>query len=179
MPAINVVTSRIEIRDATFEDVGFLRDMVLEAAYWRPGRRVPSREVALADPKLAHYVDAWGRPGDTAVVAVDTAGVRMGAAWARLFPAADPGYGFIDEQTPELGIAVLRDRHRGGIGGRLLEELVWQLRRSGFTAVSLSVERDNPARRLYERLGFVPFELAGDAITMILRFEAPLLLPTR
>jgi GNAT superfamily N-acetyltransferase len=179
MPVVNVVTTRIEIRDATFDDVGFLRDMALHAAFWRSDRPVPPRDIALADPALARYVDAWGRRGDLAVVAVDAAGMRMGAAWARLFAADDHGYGFIDESTPEISIAVLRDQRRGGIGGRLLEELAYLLRRAGFTAASLSVERDNPARRLYERMGFEPVEMAGNAITMILRLDPSLRLPIR
>jgi GNAT superfamily N-acetyltransferase len=179
VPELHALTTRIEIRDATIDDVAFIREMALHAAFWRPDRPVPPRDVGLADPALARYVDAWGRSGDLAVVAVDTAGMRMGAAWARLFAADDHGYGFVDESTPEISIAVLRDQRRGGIGGRLLEELAYLLRRAGFTAASLSVERDNPARRLYERMGFEPVEIVGDAITMILRLEGSLRLPTR
>jgi hypothetical protein len=35
--------------------------------------------------------------------------------------------------------------------------------------VSLGVELDSPARRLYERVGFAPGERVGGAITMIAR----------
>ena len=45
------------------------------------------------------YVKAWGRPGDTAMIAL-VDGFPVGAAWFRLFKATAPGYGFVDEQTP-------------------------------------------------------------------------------
>ncbi len=42
-----------------------------------------------------------------------------------------------------------------GIGTRLLSELIAEAAESG-RKLSIHVERDNPARRLYERLGFEP-----------------------
>jgi GNAT superfamily N-acetyltransferase len=78
-------------------------------------------------------------------------GAPVGAAWRRCFPASDPGFGFVDERTPELTVALL-SAHRGkGIGSRLLEQLL-----EGVQAVSLSCDPANPARRLYVRLGFQP-----------------------
>jgi ribosomal protein S18 acetylase RimI-like enzyme len=48
----------------------------------------------------------------------------------------------------------LLPEHRGrGIGGLLVRELIAEARSAG-KKVSLHVERNNPARRLYERLGF-------------------------
>lgn len=93
------------------------------------------------------------QPGDLGVVAADTH-QRVGAAWARLLSKADPGYGFVDDATPELAMG-LRSAWRGrGIGHRLLDELIVAARQRGLPALSLSVERDNGARRLYERMGF-------------------------
>jgi GNAT superfamily N-acetyltransferase len=84
---------------------------------------------------------------------------RLAASWSarrgvRLFEASDPGFGFVDERTPELGIGV-EPRHRGeGTGRALLEALVASAREAGYSALSLSVEEENPAVRLYERVGF-------------------------
>ncbi|OPL17786.1 MAG: hypothetical protein AVO35_08520 [Candidatus Aegiribacteria sp. MLS_C] len=49
-----------------------------------------------------------------------------------------------------LYVAVRPDRRGRGVGGRLIEE---SLKRCGGD-VKLHVEYDNPAKRLYERLGF-------------------------
>ncbi len=140
-------------------DVPFLRDMVRHAFYWRWG--TPEGEHVPA----SRYVEGWGRRGDGSVVALES-GLRVGAAWFRLFPEAAPGYGFVDESTPELAIGVVPSRRGRGYGQALLEGLLEHARVEGHTAMSLSVERANPALHLYERFGFRPVGEAGDTLTM-------------
>ena len=48
-----------------------------------------------------------------------------------------------------------------GIGGQLLAALVEQAGEDGYPALSLSVERGNPAISLYERHGFRPLREAA------------------
>jgi ribosomal protein S18 acetylase RimI-like enzyme len=134
------------IRRGSAADVPFMRSMLAHAYAWR----VNAFE---ADIPLARYVDNWGRDGDVAVIAHET-GNRVGAAWLRLFRASEPGYGFVDEQTPELSIAVVPSRRRHGLGQELMDALVEAAREAGRTAVSLSVEADSPAVSFYARNGF-------------------------
>jgi [ribosomal protein S18]-alanine N-acetyltransferase len=148
------------IRRAGAQDLPFLRDMLRHAYYARWGTE--------ADVPLERYVAGWGRQGDTALVAVDEF-QPVGAAWYRVFPADEPGYGFVDEQTPELTIAVVPSRRGKGLGEQLLSELLGEARREGYRQVSLSVEPDNPAIRLYEQHGFTKVgERAG---TWVMRAE--------
>jgi GNAT superfamily N-acetyltransferase len=56
------------------------------------------------------------------VVAVE--GEPVGAAWWRLFTAEDPGYGFVDEATPQVSIGVLPEARGRGVGERLLRALI-------------------------------------------------------
>jgi ribosomal protein S18 acetylase RimI-like enzyme len=147
------------IRRGGRTDVPFLRDMLRHAYYWRWG--TPEAEEIPA----SRYVEGFGRPGDAAVIALDE-GFPVGAAWYRIFRTGAPGYGFVDESTPELSIAVVPSRRGRGIGDELLSALIERARLEGYTALSLSVERQNPALHLYERFGFRPVEERGDTLVM-------------
>jgi GNAT superfamily N-acetyltransferase len=140
------------IRPAGPVDVRFLTDMLRHAYYWQVGKD-PDRPVA-------RYVRGWGRPGDAGVIAVEPSG-PVGAAWYRLFAEQDAGFGFVDEQTPELTIAVVPARRGRGLGRELIEALLEQARRDGFPRVSLSVEPGSEQERYYARFGFAP---VGDGV---------------
>jgi ribosomal protein S18 acetylase RimI-like enzyme len=150
------------IRRGGRQDVRFLRDMLHHAYYWR------ERNPGDGPGPAARYVKGWGRPGDTVLIAVDDA-FPVGAAWYRLFRKDQPGYGFVDEQTPELAIAVVPSRRGRGIGDALLKELYRRAKEDGYKAVSLSAERDNePLVSYYEKKhGFERVrEDGGDSVTM-------------
>lgn len=148
------VRGEIIVRPAKGDDLPFLWDMLFEAAAVSPTMRALGKEAALALPANRKYLAAWGRAGDAAVVAVDAAGRRYGAAWYRLFPKAAPGYGFIAAEIPELTIGVSAAARGQDVGTRLLRALLDTARAHSFERLSLSVDRQNPARALYERLGF-------------------------
>jgi GNAT superfamily N-acetyltransferase len=142
-----------EIRLAQPDDEPFMWDMAWQATAVDDGMRRLGREAAFAIPHVRRYLEGWGRTGDAAVVAV-VDGQRLGAAWYRLFPAEDPGWGFVATDVPELSIGVAAEARGRGVGSALLDALLTLARERGFRAVSLSVDRRNPARRLYERKGF-------------------------
>ena len=138
-------------------DTRFLRDMLRHAYHWR-----------LGDPDLPvyRYVKNWGRRGDAGVIA--SAGPNAyGAAWYRLFPASAPGFGFVDEETPELTIAVVPSRRGKGAGKELLEALLARARESGYAAVSLSAAKEQVP--YYERFSFETVRESEHAVTMLAR----------
>lgn len=138
----------VVVRRGGAQDLRFLRDMLHHAYYWK------ERKPDAGPGPVQLYVKAWGRPGDTAVIAL-LDGFPVGAAWFRLFPATSPGYGFVDEQTPELAVAVVPNARGKGVGSALLSSLLDRARTDGYNAVSLSVDRHNEgAIALYEQYGF-------------------------
>ena len=157
------------VRAATAADLPFLQAMLYEAATWRPEAQPPPLEAVLADPHASRYLSGWGRDGDAGVIGAEDRPV--GAAWFRLFPVDEPGYGFVATDVPELSIGVVAESRGRGIGTRLLEALVEVARADGQRAISLSVEPDNPARRIYERAGFVRIADDGGAWTMLLELR--------
>jgi ribosomal protein S18 acetylase RimI-like enzyme len=155
----------VRCRSAGPEDFTFLATMLGEAAVWRPDKPTPTSDQVLADPRYALYLAGWPRPGDYGLVAEQ--GEPVGAAWYRTFTEASHGYGFVAEDVPELSIAVIASRRREGIGRRLLVHLINASVGQGYPALSLSVREANPARRLYESVGFVPVEEHGSSWTMV------------
>ena len=150
-----------KIRCMLSAEYGLLDEFLYEAIYTEPGAPRPPRS-ATKDPALRVYVEDFGaHPGDVAVCAEEDDEV-VGAAWARFMR----GYGFIDDSVPELAVSVLPAWRGRGIGAALLKGLIECCSTAGLPAVSLSVQRANPAARLYERLGF--HEVAGDDAEMVM-----------
>lgn len=138
--------------------MAFMRSMLGHAYGWRVN-------AFDAEIPLARYVEDWGRPGDTALIGTET-GHPVGAAWFREFPASAPGYGFVDERTPELTIAIVPSRRRHGVGQELLDALLAAARAAGHMAISLSVEQGSAAVSFYARNGFDESGQNGNAVTM-------------
>jgi ribosomal protein S18 acetylase RimI-like enzyme len=160
----------VRYRPAGAEDFAFLATMLGEAAVWRPDKPTPTGDEVLADPRYAMYLAGWPRRGDYGVVAEHDG--PLGAAWYRTYTDVSHGYGFVAEDVPELSIAVAASHRHEGIGRRLLVALIEASEVQGYRALSLSVADGNPARRLYESLGFVYVEQHG-SWTMIRHAARP------
>jgi GNAT superfamily N-acetyltransferase len=156
-----------EIRDLGDDEIGFLHEMLYAALDWRPDVELPPAEWVLAHPQVVVFHEGWGRPGDTALLA-EHEGRPAGVVWFRLFTEDAHGEGFVDERTPELAIAVVKELRGRGIGGELMIAAHERARRDGVERLSLSVDADNPAKRLYERLGYVEVERDDDLGRMVL-----------
>lgn len=158
-----------EIRELRDDETPFLEEMLWTAlAGWRPGVELPPRDLVLAHPQVVVFHAGWGRAGDVGLVAED-GGEPIGLVWYRFFTDEEYGEGYVDEATPELAIAVA-DGHRGrGMGRRLMEAIHARARADGVEQISLSVDRDNPARRLYERMGYVELGPDDESDRMVLR----------
>lgn len=156
------------IRPASTLDQEFLWEMLYQSLHV-PGGGTPFPRDVLRRPEIARYVEGWGREGDLGYVAAEPCGGEpVGACWLRLLAGDEKGYGYVGDETPELGIAV-RPEYRGrGLGTALLGRLL-EAAGSAYESVSLSVSADNPAVRLYERAGFRPVGVGGTSVVMVKR----------
>ena len=77
-----------------------------------------------ATPELSHYFTAWPPDREFGVIAENAHDLApVGVAWARVFPADDPGYGFVDEVTPEVSVWV--SPHHAAAGAKMARRLLW------------------------------------------------------
>jgi GNAT superfamily N-acetyltransferase len=157
----------VRCRPAGVDDFSFLATMLGESAVWRPDKPTPTGHQVMADPRYALYLAGWPKQGDYGLVAEQDGPV--GAAWYRAFTEASHGFGFVAQDVPELAIAVIASRRHEGIGRRLLVDLIEASVAQGHPALSLSVVEANPARHLYESVGFVAVEKHGKSWTMVRR----------
>lgn len=144
-----------------------LKEMLWEAIFLPEEIKQKLTKSILDQPDLRKYYSGWRRTGDVAIVAVQPeTGKLTGCAWGRLFTADDRGYGFIDDKTPELSIAVDPAFRDQGIGTRLLRELIKAYGKKGYSGLSLSVHKENPSLRLYYRMGFRIHTEKEDSLVM-------------
>ena len=150
-------------------DETLLAEMSYQAIFIPAGGNPPPRTI-LAEPGLRKYFAAFGTlVGDIGCKAVDHAtGHAVGAAWVRLLQGEARGYGYVNDDTPELSIAI-DPAYRGQGIGQLLMTALFAAVAPHFAAISLSVWLENPAYRLYQRLGFTLLPAVGDGpdVTMI------------
>lgn len=152
------------------EEFPMLEDFLYEAIFVPKGfeGEIP-RSVVFDDPKCrAAFEDFGTLPDDRAVVAVIGDKV-VGACWVR----TTDEYGHIDDETPSFSISLFAPYRGRGIGNAMMRQLLDELRGAGYPRASLSVQKENPAVRLYERLGF---RIVGNGFDetewlMIYRFE--------
>jgi ribosomal-protein-alanine N-acetyltransferase len=152
----------MELRPAAAGDLTFVAEMTLLAAF-PPG---PRPEDASASPRVTRWLEDWGRAGDVGLIAWHD-GERIGAAWCRVQAdvlARDEA----GRPLPELAIAVAPQHRSRGVGTRLLDGLARAASNVGHTALSLTVNEQNPAHRLYKRSGFHVVGRDGTRLTMIM-----------
>jgi len=154
----------VSIRSLTQNDESILWDFLYYALYVSSNSQPFPRSI-VRQPEISRYVEGWGRTHDQGFLAEDEQR-PIGCAWIRVFAGNQPGFGYINDFIPELSIAVLPDFRKKGIGTELFSRLLEQIS-ALFPAISLSVHKENPARRIYERFGFEVMNDSGESITMI------------
>jgi GNAT superfamily N-acetyltransferase len=148
-------------RRATAADVAFMEEMFVATADWNPSN-AKGAAFWRADPTFQRYIGGFPRETDVGYIA-EREGQDAGAIWSRYFTAEEPGYGFVNAETPELGIGVVEGRRGEGIGRALMNVML----AASTTDLSLSVEDGNPAIELHRKSGFLPVGHDGNATTML------------
>lgn len=142
----------------------FMREMLYQALFVPEGEEPFPRSI-LARPEIARYYENWDPDSDFGLILM-VDGEYAGAMWMRLFTAENKGYGYIADTIPELSISVKPELRGKGLGTKLMRASFKQARKRGYKSLSLSVDKRNPAVRLYQRMGFITREESASSIIM-------------
>ena len=155
------------IRKIQKEEIPVLDDFLYEAIFIPQGVVPPPRSI-IEQEDLQLYVRGFGEsPHDHCLVA-ECDGKIVGAVWVRVMD----DYGHVDNQTPSLAISLYPDYRGQGIGTQLLRQMMELLRQEGYAQVSLSVQKENYALRMYQKAGFKIMEDRGEELLMLARFNS-------
>lgn len=152
------------IRELKEEEYSVLKDFLYDAIYIPEGLAAPPRSV-LDVPELQVYIKEFGRSKHDHALAAIVQEKIVGIVWARIMN----DYGHIDDETPSLSISVLKEYRGAGIGTALLETMLTHLASRGYSRVSLSVQRENYAVKMYEKVGFTVYIEKDEEYIMVVR----------
>lgn len=153
-----------EIRPLKSEEIPLLEEFLYQAIFIPQGLAPLSRSI-LKELDLEMYIKDFGQQPDDWALAEEVDGQLVGAVWVRIMK----DYGYFDDQTPSLSISFLPDFRGQGLGQQLMTAMLDLLKAKGYPGVSLSVSKNNPAVRFYQRLGFVTVEEREDDYLMLCR----------
>jgi ribosomal protein S18 acetylase RimI-like enzyme len=141
------------LREMNKKDYHLLKDFLYEAIFIPKDVIKPPKSIINA-PELQVYIENFGKQDDNGVVA-EVDGKVVGAAWVRIMN----DYGSIDDRTPSLAISVYEEYRKDGIGTALMKALIELVRSKGYFKISLAVQKDNYAFKMYRKVGF---EVVGE-----------------
>jgi ribosomal protein S18 acetylase RimI-like enzyme len=142
----------INIREIQKAEIFNLDNFLYEAIYIPEGQKKPDIEI-IQIPELSCYIKDFGKDSDLCLVA-ESQGDLIGAIWIRIYTEYEKGFGYVDSKTPELSMSVVKKYRKQGIGTKLLTSMIEKLIQIGYNQVSLSVDLENYALKLYQKNGF-------------------------
>ena len=129
-----------------------MADMLYEAIFIPEGH-APLPGKVIEDKSLSRYIENWGKDNFDIAMVMEIDNQPVGAIWGRLLTVENKGFGYVDDSTPELSMAVKNEYRNQGIGTKLIKAIVSEYQKIGVKYLSLSVDKANKARNLYKRLG--------------------------
>lgn len=141
------------IRKMKIEEYPLLNDFLYNAIFIPKGEAPPSKEI-IKLPELELYIKNFGKFNDDNALVAELDGKVVGAVWTRIMD----DYGHVDDTTPSLAISLYKEYRNKGIGTSLIKEMLKLLKQKHYERVSLSVQKENYAVKMYRKLGFGVFE---------------------
>ena len=137
------------IRKLKINEIDELKNFIYEAIFIPEGIEKPNKEIILKPELKIYYEDFYNKKDDYCLICEDNNKI-IGAVWTRIMN----DYGHIDDDTPSLAISLYKEYRGKGIGTKLILSMFNLLKDNGYNKISLSVQKDNYAKKLYLNVGF-------------------------
>ena len=137
------------IREIQKQEYPLLDNFLYEAIFIPEGIEPPPKTI-ITSPELQVYVERFEESKDDWGLVAEVDGKIVGAVWVRIMN----DYGHIDDETPSLAISLYKEYRGFGIGTAMMKEILALLKSHGYSRVSLSVQKDNYAAKMYLKIGF-------------------------
>ena len=137
------------IRKLKQDEVKFLDTFLYEAIFIPEGVKAPPRDIT-KQPELQLFITNFGSNKSDICYVAESDNTIIGAVWVRIMNT----YGHIDDETPSFAISLLKEYRNYGIGTKLMQTMLNELKMQGYPQASLSVQKENYAFRMYKKLGF-------------------------
>ena len=138
------------IREIETSEYGLLDDFLYNAIFIPQGVTPPPKSIIQND-ELQVYVKDFGKQKDDVALVAEVDGKIVGAVWTRIMN----DYGHVDDDTPSLAISLFKEYRGYGIGTDLMRSILSLLKQRGYKRVSLAVQKENYAVKMYKKVGFV------------------------
>lgn len=153
------------IRPLKQSEIYILSDFLYEAIFQKDNA-IPLPKEIINKPELNIFIKDFGKPDDYCLVA-EVDNKIIGAVWSRVLSGEIKGYGNIDSTTSELAISIYKQYRNKGIGTELMKGILKLLKEKGYKRVSLSVQKDNYAVKMYKAVGFKTFKETEEEYIMV------------
>ena len=150
------------IRELSIDERDVLEIFLYHAIYIPEGITPPPFEIT-NQPELQVYIERFGeQDGDICLVAEFDSKI-VGAVWVRIMN----DYGHISDDMPSLAISLLPEYRNKGIGTALMQSMQEMVSKQGYKGISLSVQKQNYAAKMYRKLGFNTIEDKDEELIMV------------
>ena len=154
---------KYSIREIRTSETSLLEDFLYEAIFIPEGVAPPPKSI-IKNEDLQRYVRDFSLSPDDKCLVAEVDGKIVGAIWSRIMK----DYGHIADGVPSIAISLYKEYRNQGIGTELLHQMIQLLRREGYEKVSLSVQKENYASRMYLKAGFDVLRETEEEYIMVL-----------
>ena len=159
----NFFKEKLKIRQIKECEYPLLDEFLYKAIYIPKDEVAPPKNVTKL-PELQVYIKDFGKSKNDIGFIAEFNKKVIGMIWARVMN----DYGHIDNKTPSLAMSVDKKFQNKGIGTILLRKILEDLKEKNYEKVSLSVQKENYAVKLYKKLGFKVFKETSEEFIMLL-----------